>query len=1038
MRKHLLLLSGFVLCSLFVFAQRTITGKVTDEKGNPIPNASVMIKGSTSGTTTQQDGSYSISVPANAKSLIFSAVDMVLIERQIGSLSVIDVGLKAEDKMLSEVVVTGYGTQQKKAFTGAASKVDVKKFSNLLTPSVDKQLAGRAAGVQVTNSSGIVNAPARIRIRGINSLNQTNDPLIVVDNIPIITGNLAATTNSNAIGDINPADIESIEILKDGSATAIYGSRAAAGVIMITTKKGDKGRMKTTYDGFVGFNSVLNSWDLLNASEFVTIANEKLANSGQAARAGVNPGGVETNWQKLALIDNAFVQNHTLSIQGGSTKTTYYVSLNYSDQQGTIVSNWNKAFRIRANFESELNKFLKFGNNITLSRQEDADQNTGSNSLGGAIASTLRLLPNVSPYSSTHSSGYNIRHPNGNNMENGANTQGVDDNFFNIAFVLDNNQYYSDKYRIIDNAFIEVAPVKGLKIRSQFSFDMLNDYSFQAWDPRHGDGYSSNGLIYNADQNFIRYVWQNFFNYNYSYRSHNFYLTGGYEIQGGRTKFVSATGQNISDMFFMKENLITGSAAVQTIGGSFSKSGFESVFGRFNYDYRNRYFAQATFRRDGQSSLAPGKRHGNFPGYSIGWRPSEENFWKNNDFLSKWFPEMKIKGSFATVGNPLGGLPYLSTFGTANYGNLSGIAVNSIGNTELQWETSKKWDYGIEFSFLNRALYITADYFLNDVDNVVLAVPTPLSAGIPGNSISQNIGSLRNNGIEISVDAQVINKKDFNWNINANFSNVQNKIRELYSISGNPVNFIQNGSYNLIRVGDPMNIIYGYRFAGVNTTNGNPMYFKADGQLVMHNIPNNTFYFINDKSDGTLDPNKRTSMTFNDRTDLGQGIPTWFGAVTNSFGYKGFNLEIMLRYSGGNKIMNTTRQEALLNQSFQNNGTEILKRWTTPGQETTVPKLYFQQGNNINQNGIAISRFVEKGDYLRIQNIVFSYNFDSGMLQRMTNGYVQNLRFYVQGQNLYTWTKYTGADPDNISTGGIDQSFAPQIQTVSAGINVGF
>jgi TonB-linked SusC/RagA family outer membrane protein len=1038
MRKLTLLVVAILLYLGNLMAQKTITGKITDEKGVPISNASVMIKGTANGTISKSDGTYSISVQPNTKTLIFSAVDMVLVEKQIGSLTVIDISLKAEDKTLSEVVVTGYGTQQKKAFTGSASKVDVKKFSNLMTSSVDKQLAGRASGVQVTNSSGIVNAPARIRIRGTNSINQNNDPLIVVDGIPIITGNLAATTNSNALGDINPADIESIEVLKDGSATAIYGSRATAGVIQITTKKGEKGKLKASYDGFVGFSNVLKRWDLLNASEFVTITNEKLANSGLPASAGVNPGGVETDWQKVALIDNATVQNHTLSIQGGSAKTTYYMSMNYSNQQGTIVSNWNKAYRIRANVESEVNKFIKIGNNITISRQEDADQNTGSNSLGGAIASTLRMLPNVSPYNAAHSSGYNINYPNANNMPNGPNNQGVDDNYFNIAFVLNNNKYYSDKYRIIENAFIEIAPIKGLKLRSQASFDMLNDYSFQAWDPRHGDGYSSNGLVYNADQNFIRYVWQNYFNYNQSYKGHNFYITGGYEVQGSKSKFTSATGSNISDMFFMKENFITGSAAVQSIGGSFSKAGFESFFGRFNYDFKNRYFAQASFRRDGQSSLAPDKRYGTFPGGSIGWRPSEENFWKGSPFLTKWFPEMKLKGSFATVGNPLGGLPYLSTFGTGNYGNISGIAVNSIGNTDLQWETSKKWDYGIEFAFMKRSINVTADYFTNDNDNVVLAVPQPLSAGIPGNSISQNIGSLRNQGVEIAIDATVISKKDFSWNINANYTNVKNKIRNLYSISGSPVNFIQNGSYNLIRVGDPINIIYGYQSAGVNTATGNPMYYKNDGRLVVHNIANNTFYFIKDKNDGTIVPANATSMTFADRTNLGQGIPVWFGALTNSFTYKQFSVEIMLRYSGGNKIMNTTRQEALLSLNYHNNGREILDRWTTAGQVTDVPKLYFRQGNNVNQNGLAISRFVESGDYLKLQNIVFTYNFDATSLQRLTNGYVQNLRFYVQGQNLYTWTKYTGADPDNISTGGIDQSFAPQIMTISFGVSVGF
>jgi TonB-dependent starch-binding outer membrane protein SusC len=1037
MRKLLLLLMAVVISIGQLWAQqRTITGKVTDDKGAPIPNASVMVKGTNTGVSTKNDGTFSLSLPVNAKTLLISSVDMETQEVTIGTQSSVTVSLRTAEKSLAEVVVVGYGVQQKKSFTGSASKIDAKKFANLMSTSVDKQLAGRAAGVQVTNTSGIVNAPARIRIRGINSISQNNDPLIVVDGIPIITGNLAATTNSNAIGDINPDDIESIDVLKDGASLAIYGSRGAAGVILITTKKGKKGELKLNYDGFIGFNSVLKKWNLLNADQFVTIANEKLANSGQAPRAGVNPGGVNTDWQKEVFIDNATVHNHTLSVAGGSNKSTYYMSLNYSRQQGTIKSNWNKAYRIRANLESEINKVIKVGNNITLARQEDTDQNTGSNSLGGAIASTLRLLPNVNPYNPATSSGFNINYPTGNNMANGPNTQGVDDNFFNIAFVLKNNKYYSDKYRIIDNASLELSPVKGLVFHSIASFDMLNDYSFQSWDPRHGDGYSSNGLVYNADQNFVRYSWQNYANYTYSYKSHSIYLTAGHDLSTSRTKFLSSQGTNISDIFFMKENLISGSASVQNVGGSFSKFGSEKLFARLNYDYANRYFVQATWAREGLSSLASENRYGTFPGFSIGWRPSEESFWKGS--LKDLFRDVKIKASYAKVGNPLGGLPYLSTFGAANYGNLNGIAPNFIGNRELKWETSTKYDAGIELSMLKGRLNIAADYFVNDIDNIVLAVPVPLSAGVPGNSIQQNIGSSKNKGIELSVDAGVIEKRDFSWSVTANFSNIENEITKLYSISGTPITFIQNGSYNLIKVGESYNIIYGYKYAGVNTATGNPMYYKSDGRLVMHNIPNNTFYYITDKNDGSVIAANATTMTFNDRTKLGESLPKWFGGLTNTFNYKQFTLEVMVRYSGGNKIMNTTRQEALLNQSFQNNGTEILERWTTAGQVATVPKLYWGQGNNINQNGLATSRFVEKGDYVRLQNLVLSYSFEKAKLQKWTKGTLQTVRFYLQGQNLHVWTKYKGADPDNISTGGIDASVAPQIRTISFGFNVGF
>ena len=1039
MRKLFLLLFGVVFFAASALAQRTISGKVTDEKGAGVANASVIVKGTTTGTTTKADGTFSLSIPANARVLVVSSVDFLTQELNIGSQTTFDVALKGEDKVMQEVVVVGYGTQQKKAFTGSASKVDAKEFANLITPSIDKQLAGRAAGVQVTNQGGLVNTPARIFIRGINSISQNTQPLFVVDGVPIISGNLAATTNSNALGDINPADIENIEVLKDGSATAIYGSRAAAGVVLITTKKGTKGKAKVTYDMSLGFSNVLKRFDLLNAEEFVVISNEKFANVSVAPRAGVNPGGVNTDWQSEALIDNALVQNHNLSFQGGSSKTTFYFSANYSKQQGVVKTNQNVAYRIRMNLEHELNNFIKIGNNLTVSRQVDRDQNNGSNALSGSIASALRLLPNVAAYNPLHPTGYNISFPAANSIPVGPNSASVDDNFTNVAFTLGNNKFTSDKYRIINNAFIELSFTKRLKFRSVGSADFFDDYSFRSLDPRHGDGFSSGGIAFNSNQNQLRYVWQNYFNYNLTGRKHSLYLTAGHEVQSQTNKFLQAQGASVADFFFLKENLISGSASTQTVAGGYSKASFESLFGRINYDFKNKYFFQASIRRDGQSSLAKDKRYGNFPGYSFGWRISEEGAWKDNKFLSKWFPEVKLKYSYAKVGNTLGGFPYLSaTFGPALYGGLNGITLNFIGNPALQWETSAKIDVGAEISMLNNRINMTFDWFKNDVDNLVLAVPTPASAGIPGNSISQNIGQLENKGIEFSIDVSIFRKKDFNWDFNFNYSNVKNKITKLYDINGVPVPFIQNGAYNLIRVGDPINIIYGYQWAGVNTANGNPMYYKADGRLVQHNIANNTFYYITGPNDGSTTPANATTMTFGDRQNLGQGVPIYFGAFTNNFRYKQFELEVMVRYSGGNQIMNVTRQEALMSNSFHNNGREILQRWQKPGDVTNVPRLRWGQSNNINQNGLATSRFVESGDYLRLQNVVLSYTFDKNLISRVFKGYVDNVKFYLQGQNLAVWTDYTGADPDNITAGGIDAAVAPQIRTISFGLSVGF
>lgn len=1039
--------------SIVIAQSRAVTGTVKTESGEPIPNASVIIRGTNTGTTTQEDGTFSISVPSVAKDLIISAVGYTTKNVTIGSASALTIILATSGSSLDEVVVVGYGVQQKKAFTGAASKIDADKFKSLMVPSVDKELSGRATGVQVTNAGGGINSPARIRIRGIQSLTGNNDPLIVVDGVPIISGNAAAVGNSNSLGDINPADIESIDVLKDGSSTAIYGSRAAAGVILITTKKGVKGRSKITYETTLGFTSPLKTFDLLNASEFKTIANEKLTNAGLAVRAGTNASAdtSDTDWQAEVMNRNAFVQGHTVSLQGGSDKVGYYFSLNYTNQKGNIISNQNKSYRIRMNLDYEVNKFFKIGNSLSASRQEDFGQNEGANSLGGSIASTLRLLPNVSPYNSATGSGYNIMYPTSNQMGVGPNGGTIDDNFSNVVYTLRNDKYYSDKYRILDNLYGELAPIKGLKIRSQIGIDMLNDYSYLGLTPFHGDSYGK-GENYNANQNWLRLLWTNYFNYNLSIDKHNIFLTGGNEVQKTTYKYFSADMITISDPIFIGKNIFSGtsgSGGTNTIGGNFDNTGFTSLFARLNYDFDNKYFLQGTIRRDGQSSLAPNKRFGVFPGISAGWRASQESFWTNSG-LRDVVNELKLKASYSKVGNALSGYRYLTTFVASPYATFGGIIPDIVGNPDLQWETNDKYNAGIEMGFFNNRFTITADYFYNNVNNLVLDVPQPLSAGLVGSldlnggTIAQNIATMTNKGLELAINADLVKKRDFTWDINVNYTSIRNNVTSLFDVGGKPVASISHGAYNITRVGDPYGIIYGFRNAGVNSFNGNPMWYKSDGTLVQYNLTNTLTsgtnvgnFYVADATNGTLGA-QTTGPGTADKVKLGESMPRWFGAVTNSFNYKGVGLEVMFRYSGGNMIMNYTRQEALSNMSFQNNGKEILNRWQKSGDVTDVPKLYYGLAANINSTSNASSRWVEKGDFLRLQNIILSYNIKPDVITGLTNEYVKSIRLYIQAQNVHVWTKYKGADPENITSLGLDNAYAPQIRNISFGLNVGF
>lgn len=1036
MRKLSLLVMMLVLCAATALAQRTVTGKVTDDKGNPVANASVMVKNTSTGTVTNEDGSYSLTVPANARTLVFSAVDMAETEMSIGTQSVINASLKAADKALDEVVVVGYGTQRKKTVTSAIGKVDPTPIARLVTPSLDKQLGGRTPGVQVTNTSGLVNQAPRIRIRGVNSINGARSPLIVLDGVPMVDGNYSGVANSNAITDINPNDVESIEVLKDGAATAIYGSRASNGVVLITTKKGRSGRSNVNYSATFGSSNPYNRFDLLNAQEFVTIANEKFASASIAPQAFMNSESTNTDWQDLIFNKNARSQTHNLSVDGGNDRSNYFLSLNYTDQQGMVITNKVKRYAVRANLEHKINKWLKVSNNITLSRTEDNDQNNGGNALSGAVAASLRALPNVRAYNPNlpQFDGFNIL-PDGSALGQDANLRAIENNYSNIAFVLRKNKFDSKKHRIINNFSVEVKPVSWLTFTSKAGLDYLTGVDFQALDNRHGDGRGSNGSVFNQSLNNLQWVLQNYLNFNKSFKSHSVGATAGVEYQNSKFNSFASSGTGISDLFFIQQNVISNSYTTQFSGGGYSEGpGFVSYFGRVNYDYKNKYFLQASFRRDGLSRFAEENRFGTFPGVSAGWRVSEEPFWKSSNVLN-FINDFKIRGSWAIVGNDqiAGGLfPYLSQYGSAPYGGtLSGIAISVVGNSGLKWETNEKLDFGVDLTFLKERLNLSFDWFQNKNNGLVLAAPLPVSLGVPNNSINRNIGNMENKGIEISVGGQIIKKRDFSWDLNINYTSAKNKVLSLFQDKDQNIS-----NYNILRVGQPINALYGYTFAGVNSGNGNPMYYKADGTLIQGNIANTTYYNVIKADDPTLGTS--TTLAGADRTILGNVLPTWFGGISNSLRYKGFSLDFMFRYSGGNKIFNLTKQEALVNQSFQNNGKEILKRWTAAGQQTDVPRLWYGRDNFTNLQQNAVSRFVEKGDFAKLDNITLTYNLDQKLLERITKGNVKSFRFFIQGQNVLLITDYTGIDPENITEGGIDNNTVPQPRIMSFGFNLGF
>ena len=704
------------------------------------------------------------------------------------------------------------------------------------------------------------------------------------------------------------------------------------------------------------------------------------------------------------------------------------MSFSYATQEGIVNTNKAKKYGARINIDHKVNNWLKVGNNLTISRTEDNDQNNGSNALSGAVAGALRSLPNVSPFDAANPgfAGYNVL-ADGSALGRGANTRTIENNYTNIAFVLNNNKFSSVKNRVIANAFIEIKPIKNITYKLVGSVDYNTAVDFQGLDPRHGDGRGANGSVFNQSLNRNRYILQNILNYNKNFGNHGLAVVVGNELQRDQNTFFSGQGTSISDIFFLTQNIISGSYVNQFSGGSYGKSGFASVFGRFNYDFKNKYFVQASLRRDGQSSLAPDKRNGTFPGVSGGWRVSEEKFIKESK-LNDYINEFKIRGGYAEVGNTLGGFPYLSTYASAQYGGLNGIAVNLVGNSDLIWEKNKKLNYGFDLTLLKNRLNITFDIYQNKNDNLVLDAPLPVSFGIPGNAVSRNIGNMVNKGIELTIAGTVLKKGDFNWDASINYTTVKNEVKSLY------LNQDVFGTYNILRVGQPINSLFGYQYAGVNSGNGNPMYTKADGTLIQGNIASSS-YFLATKGSAVL--GAASTLAATDRTTVGNVIPTYYGGFSNTLNYKGLSLDFLFRFSGGNKIMNITKQDALLSQGFVNNDKEILGRWTTAGQEATVPRLWYGRDNFTNLSASTNTRFIEDGDFIRLDNLTLGYQLPKSILNKFSKNGVRSFKAFIQGQNLWLSTKFTGIDPDGVDEQGLNNAVVPSARTISVGFTIG-
>ncbi len=1007
-----------------IVAQTQVRGTVVDEAGEPIIGATIQLQGTGQGTITDFNGSFQLSAPANGV-LIVSYVGFQTQEIPVTTNP--RIVLIGDTELLDEIVVVGYGTMRKRDVTSSISKVTGDDIANLATPSFDNQLAGRASGVQVIQPSGLLGAVPTFRVRGISSLTGGTQPLIIVDGVPMTSGDITmGYVAVNAMADINPEDIASIDILKDGAATAIYGSRAANGVILITTKKGSLGTVKVNYTGYMGSATPVKTYDLLNGEEFTMIANEKLEVWGEPAMAVYD--GTNTNWNDY-VYRKALQQSHTVNISGGTPKSQYYFSLGYTDQEGIIRANDLKRLSMSGNASSNINKWLNIGMSMNTSKSVINGIVEGTNSLSDASFAGIRMLPNVDVFSDDDFTGYNIDAANRKSLGRGANKMTISNNIPNIIFVLDNNINRSTNYRMIGNAFAEITFLPGLKLKTLGGIDLSLLNNFMTWDPFSGDGLGYGGLIDQIHTTYYNWNWQNILSYVNTFDGlHNIDLTAVQEYTYSQYDWDNSSVNQMSDPFFM-DHIISSTYGSQEVYGGKSMYGLASYLFRANYNYDSKYYIGGSIRKDGLSKLPTDSRWGTFWGVSGAYRISRENFWQESALVEA-FSDLRLRASYATVGNQDIGsnFPYLNSYNPQKYGSQNALAWLNMGNRGLLWETTETWDVGIDGALFNNRLTFEIAYWNKDSKDLVMQVPTAPSMGIPYNRYYDNIGKVNNRGFEFTLGSTIIDNKDFRWNSDLNFSTLKNEVKELL----NDADIV--GNYTIVREGESMNSIYGYDYVGVNIENGYPIYEKADGSMVQFDLLGEYYWAVYDPQDPANVDNAGSLSAAKDRKVLGNTIPKWFGGWNNTFLYKGFDLNIFLRFSGGNKIYNATRQEDLLNMEFANNGKEILGRWQSkenPGDGITPIVGYFD-GTALNFNASATTRFVESGNYLKLGTLSLGYTLPKDIVNNLS---LSNVRFYISGQNLLTISKYKGLDPEQT---GINYGDKPQQKVVTFGVNVGF
>ncbi len=1025
--KNALLLL-LMMVSLATYAQdRTVSGTITDDADNPLPGVSILAKGTQTGTTTNTQGEYSLNVPRNSRTLVFSYIGYKTTEVAINNESSINLKLEPTAEALGELVVVGYGTQKKSTLTGAVSSVTPKELTALPVVSATQALQGRVPGVQITNNSGPGTEPV-VRIRGVGSVSLNPNPLYVIDGVP-----------AGGLNNIDPKDIESLEVLKDASAAAIYGSRAANGVVLITTKKGTPGKLQINVDSYVGTQSAWRTLDLLNRDQYIQYGTALVQASGQAVPgrftnlntpiyegATQTFGQTDTDWQDV-MFRNAPITDNQLSLSGGNATSRFYTSLGYFNQQGIMPNTEYNRYSFRINSDHKAKKWLTIGQTLLVAADHRiAERDGGGRSL---IMNTMRMIPYWPTRDPTKLGGFSTT------------AQGLDatdpENPLRIAEMEQQNQQ-ENGFKLIGTIFAEVKFTDWLRYKFTAGTDFASS-RFNGFSPIYNDGNRTRptATVSENRNQFFSTVFTNALTFEKTFGKHYINLLGVVEQQNFSSRNISAQG-------IRPDNNIQVIQGVTNPNGSttLSENTLISYVGRLNYEFAGKYLLGASIRRDGSSKFAPGNKWGTFPAVSAGWRISEENFMKTVSAVS----ELKLRGSIGQTGfNSLGDYEWQPLIRANNtlypFGNVNqaGSYFNQLGNSDLSWEVTTMTNIGLDLSLFNNKINLTSEYYVRETSGLLLRVPTAVSIGYSTSPLA-NVGSMRNRGFELSA-GYTHSGRDFNWNLTGMLDVTRNKVLSLSTANSN-INSGSNsdfGGTDITRTeaGQPIQSFFGFVVDGI---------FQSDEEVKAANAAAGTakFYQNEKTAAGDIrfkDLDGNGVINGDDRRYLGSYIPDFSYGLNWSGNYKNFDFTLFFQGVQGNKVYNGTKVIGQGMLRLFNASTDVLNAWTPQNTDTDVPRAVSGDPNN---NSRTSDRFLEDGSYLRLKNLSIGYTIPADKIGKLTGNILTKARIYVSSQNLLTFTKYTGYDPEVSSkngallNNGIDYGQYPQARTLMVGVSLGF